>query len=379
MTQSASVGTPKPCDSRAFLSKTLSSTPANIRQPTLPEQSATPDVPDTVVAGQMDTGYLLADSSTPKAAQSSPLGATSATNALPGQVSPNSAMPASGGTGAVGVLDVAYFSAESDPEMTDTVSNSEHPVMASIASPDKSAAPAVEVQGIDIIDAVYLSEADAESAQDMGELNPFEHMGESPQSPRSSASSGRDADDTRGSADLMQSPLTPAQPSSPALGAAYMPALESTMPSGAFGSPMQQAPASAARTAFSPAPAYRVSPAGLDDHSTTGSAAGDDRSPSTAGKSNLVPEYTEGLHDRWQMEEDTASVFSNIHVANVPATRVSSQVHASPSYDPRYRAQICTPLGTAVHPAAVRLFCTGLLYKDVICLWRNDIGMFGRS
>ncbi|KAL3137920.1 hypothetical protein ABBQ38_005167 [Trebouxia sp. C0009 RCD-2024] len=339
-TQCASAGTPKACDSSPPVSETLSSTPATIRQPILPEQSATPDVPDTVVASQMDSGYLLADSSSPKAVQSSPLGAASATNASPCQTSPNSAVPASGGTGAAGLLDVVYFSAESDPEMTDTVDNPEHPLVASMTSPDKPAAPTVEVQGVDIIDAVYLSEADTDSAEDIGELNPFELIGESPQSPRSSASSGKDADDTTGSPDLMQSPLTPAQPSSPAAGAAYMPALESTMPSGAFGSPMQQAPASVARTAVSPAPAYRKSPATHDDYPTTGSAAGDDRSPLTAGKSSLVPDYTEGLDDRWQMEEETAPVFSNIHVADVPATRVSSQVHASPSYDPRSLRQL---------------------------------------
>lgn len=354
------------------MSETLSSTPATIRQPILPEQSATPDVPDTVVASQMDSGYLLADSSSPKAVQSSPLGAASATNASPCQTSPNSAVPASGGTGAAGLLDVVYFSAESDPEMTDTVDNPEHPLVASMTSPDKPAAPTVEVQGVDIIDAVYLSEADTDSAEDIGELNPFELIGESPQSPRSSASSGKDADDTTGSPDLMQSPLTPAQPSSPAAGAAYMPALESTMPSGAFGSPMQQAPASVARTAVSPAPAYRKSPATHDDYPTTGSAAGDDRSPLTAGKSSLVPDYTEGLDDRWQMEEETAPVFSNIHVADVPATRVSSQVHASPSYDPRYNAQVCIPFVTLF----ILFLCS---YPADPSLHWNDIGLFAAN
>ena len=81
------------------------------------------------------------------------------------------------------------------PEVTDAVSESaKASLVPSTASPHKSAAPAEEkVQAIDIVDAVYLSEPDADSAGDMGELARFEHMSESFPSSQSSVVSVQDA------------------------------------------------------------------------------------------------------------------------------------------------------------------------------------------
>lgn len=358
--QSAAIGSPKPCDSTPSASDLLSSTPATLRQPLLPDDLGTPAVPDTVIAGPTDVGYLLADSLTPKTAQSTALGAASVTTASPRQTLPNAVAPALGVTNAVGLLDAAYFSTEAGPEMIDAVNKStEELFVASTSSPHKLAAPTEgKVQGVDTMVAMCLSEADAESAEDMGELSPFQHMCESPDSPHSSAVSGKDADDIGVPSDLMQSPLTLRQPSSPAVSVPHMPALDSSMASDAFGSPMQQVPASATRTARSSGTPYRVSPVCHDSHSVSDSAAGEDGTPLVAGKSSLVPDNTTGLDDRWQMEEETASVFSNTHVANMAATRVSSQVHASPSYDPRYtpiHTPFCTPWIIPVHFASVRL------------------------
>ena len=239
--------------------------------------------------------------------------------------------------------------------MTDEVNESARDtVVLRTSSPDRSAVPYEErLQGIDIIDAVYLSEPDADSAEHMGELAPFEHMGDSPSSPHSSAVSDND---TRGASDIMQSPLTPKPPPSPASGVAYTPALDSTMASDAFGSPMQEVPGSAARTAVSSGTVYRASPAGHDNDSLSGSTTEEEAKSSPGGESHMMCYDTEGSDDRWQLEEEAAPVVSNICVAKVPASRVSSQVHASPSYDPRCRARSVHSHITAVLFASVHQF-----------------------
>ena len=350
----------EPQDGRPSVLATLSSTPATIRQPLLSAQSTTPDVPDTVVARQADAGHLLADSLTPKAAQLPPAGLGSATAASPGQTSPNSAMLLSPVSDAAGLLDAAYFSPEAGPEVTDAVSEpAKVSSMPSTVSPHNSAAPAEErLQAIDIVDAVYLSEPDAKSAEDMGELAPFEQMSEnSAASPQSSVVSDKDADDITEPADIMKTPLTPTQPSSPGAGSADM---DTAMASDAFGSPMQQIPGSAARPAVFSGTVFSASPVDCDHDSFSGSATEEDVAALPEGKSHMVCDDITGLSDRWQMDE-TAPVVSNTPLAHVLArvssqvhasqpARVSSQVHASPSYDPRYKAQ-----GSAHHVTATLL------------------------
>ena len=264
---------------------------------------------------------------------------------------------------AAGLLDAAYFSTEAGSEVTDAVSESaKASLVPDTASPHMSAAPAEEkVQAIDIVDAVYLSEPDAESAEDMGELAQFEHMSEFAASPHSSVVSVQVADDITEPSDIMKSPLTPRQPSSPAAGTADTAALEAATVSDAFGSPMQQMPGSAARPAVFSETVNSASPIDSDHDSFYGSAVEQGAAVLPGGESHMVCDDADGFNDRWQMEVETATVVSNTRLADVPArmssqvhasqpARVSSQVHASPSYDPRYRAQ-----GSAHHVTAVLL------------------------
>ena len=284
-----------------------------------------------------------------------------------------------------GLLDAAYFSPEAGPEVTDAVSESaKASFLPSTASPHKSAAPAEErLQAIDIVDAVYLSEPDAESAEDMGELAPFERMSDLAVSPQSSVVSDEDADDITESSGIMKSPLTPTQPASPAVvGTADMAALDAETSSDAFGSPMQEIPGSNARLAAFSGTVYSASPVDCGHDSFSGSATEEDAAVLPGGESHMVCDDTAGLSDRWQMEdtaglsnrrqmedtaglsdrwqmEETAAVVNNTRLADVPArvlsqvhasqpARVSSQVHASPSYDPRCKAQGSAPHVTAM-------------------------------
>lgn len=344
-------GTPKqPQEGMPSVPATLSLTPAT-RQPLLSAQSPKPDVPDTVIARQADAGHLLAGSLTPKAAQSTPVGRASAIAASPCQVLPHSAMSLSPDPDAVGLLDAAYFSTEAGPEVTDAVTKSaKASIVPSTASPHKSAAPAAEdLPVIDIVDAVYLSEPDAESAEDMEESALFEHTRDSTAMGQSSFVSDKDADAITEPLDIMKSALTPTQPSSPEAGTANMAALDAAMASDAFGSPVQQIPGSAACPAVYSGTVYSASTVDRDHDSFSGSAIEEDAAVLPKDESHIVCDDTEGIYDRWQMEEEIAPVDSNIFLANVPA-RVSSQVHASPSYDPRYRKQ-----GSAHHVIASSL------------------------
>lgn len=329
----------------------------------------TPDVPDTVVSQQIDAGHLLAESLTPKAAQPTPAGVASATAASRCHTSPSATMPFSPIPGAVGLLSAAsqYFPSETSPDKTAVSEFAEDPLVPSTASPHALDAPTEEkehLQNTDILDAVYLSESDAESAEDMGELAPFQQISEVPSTPQSSVVSAGAADDITEPSDIQQSPLTPRRLSSPAAGTADMPALDSAMASEAFGSPMQQIPGSAARSAGFSEMVYSASPAD-HDHGSIASSASEEAAEAWAGAKNHMPsDDTEGLHDRWQMDEDTAPMVSNTHFANVPTkvspqdsasqlAQVSSQVHASPSYDPRYKAQAFAHPVTADSPVSV--------------------------
>lgn len=309
----------------------------------------TPDVPDTVVSQQIDAGHLLADSLTPKAAQVTPAGVASATAASRYQTSSVAAMPFSPTPGAVGLLSAAYFSTEAGPDETAVSEFAEDPLVPSTASPHKLAVP-TEEQATDILDAVYLSESDAESAEDMGELAPFQHISEVLPSPQSSVVSGTAADNIPEPFDIKQSPMTPRRLSSPAAGVADLPALDSAKASEAFGSPMQHIPGSAARSAGFSGRVYSASPADDDHGSVSGSASDESAAAWAGGEDHMLSDDTGGFDDRWQMDEDTAPVVSNTLISNVrakvspqdsasQAAQVSSQVHASPSYDPRYEGQ----------------------------------------
>lgn len=73
---------------------------------------------------------------------------------------------------------------------------------------------------------------------------------------------------------------------------------------------------------------------------------------SPAPKHSAVPLYTkdQGLpevvkssdaaDDRWEMDFSEATAQDSIPAAKIPASRLESKVHASPSYDPRYRLYI---------------------------------------
>ena len=245
-------------------------------------------------------------------------------------------MPISPVIDAVGLLDAAYFSPEAGPEVTDAVTESAKALsVPSTGSPHKSAGPAKEkLPAIDIVDAVYLSEADAEPAEELGELAPFEHTSDSTASSQSAVVSDKDADDVTRPSDLMKSPLTPTQPSSPA----DLAVLDAAVASDAFGSPMQQIPGSAAHPAVFSGTKCSASTVDCDHDEFSGSALEKDAAVLQGGKSPVLDETTEGLYERWQMEDEIAPVVGNTMSANVPA-RVSSQVHASPSYDPRYNGQ----------------------------------------
>lgn len=305
----------------------------------------TPDVPDTVVSQQIDAGHLLADSLTPKAAQSTPAGVASATAASCCQTSPSATMPFSPFPGAVRLLSAAT---EAGLDNIAVSKFAEDPLVPSTVSPHKLAAP-TEEKATDILDAVYLSESDAESAEDMGELAPFQHIIEVLPSPQSSVVSEKAAGDFTEPSDIKQSPFTPRTLPSLAAGTADLPALDSALASEAFGSPMQHTPGSAARSAGFSEMVYSASPAGYDHSSVAGSASEESAAAWAAAENLMLCDGTQGLDDRWQMDEDTAPVVSNTLFANVrakvspqdsasQAAQVSSQVHASPSYDPRYKA-----------------------------------------
>ena len=239
-------------------------------------------MPATVVAKQPDAGHLMPGSVDPKAAQSTPrMGASS-----PGLALPHSKTPA-----AVGLLDAAYFS-ESDSDMTDALPQSAQRTIA-VAPDSTTVGFQAGPDRIDMIDIVYFCDSDADSAG----------------SPRPSALATLEAGgltDLPGSPDLLQPTA---------------------------------APGSVARSAALPAGlAHRVSP--LSSSPASGVlTAPEVQLTFPADQGHVSARHTQGLDDRWQMEDDMAPALSRAFAADLPASRLSSQVHASPSYDPRYQAE----------------------------------------
>ena len=320
--QFSSADTPKQSlGCSVFASKDLSATPATVRQPELTDQPTPCDVPATVVAKQSDAGHLMPDSLTPQAAQTTPARATAAIASSP-QASPTLTMPYTGTPAAVGLLDAAYFS-ESDPDMSNAAQESaKPPAVPNTAASDDSAAPTeAGPKETDMIEPVYFCESDSESA----ELTPEA----APSSLPSAIKDANGPSDLSSGLHSMQPSWAPEQPFSPGMGNAHKPASDSA------GTPMTS---SAAVTDDSAGMMYSISPKShrneslLDAHD---SSAPEVESVLPTDKGHLAPTNTEGWCDRWQMEDDTAPALSNDYSASAAASRLSSQVYASPSYDPR--------------------------------------------
>ena len=312
--QFSSADTPKQSlGCNVFASTDVSATPATIRQPELSDQPALCDVPATFIAKQSDAGHLMADSLTPNAERSTPARVTAAAasppQASPALTSPNTSTPA-----AVGLLDAAYFS-ESDPDMGSAVQKSAKRPAGPNAALQESAAP---TQGgpkdIDTIDPVYFCESDAESA-------------EAP--PSSGIKDINGPTGLNSGSHSTQPTMAPEQPFSPGMGAAHKPALDSA------DGPMTSR---AAVTGDSAGMLYSISHEGQGHESFLGthdSSAPEVDSVLPVDKCHVGPTYTEGWSDRWQMEDAAAPALNNDYTASAPASRLSSEVYASPSYDSR--------------------------------------------
>ena len=76
--------------------------------------------------------------------------------------------------------------------------------------------------------------------------------------------------------------------------------------------------------------------------SPAGTRASENVSDKRMGTADQVNQAENGF-DRWEMDTGMDTSEDNMYLGQVPSSRLGSQVHASPSYDPRQVQPTCSP------------------------------------
>lgn len=262
-------------------------------------------VPATVVAKLPDAGHIIAEGLTPTPAKSTAKSTPAAAGAAPPalkQVTPESDEPRPDTSAVVGVLDSVYYS---DSDMGSPAAG-------------KAAGLSCISRGKGVMS---LNETPSQSVNMVGPVNFFR-----PDSPAKEETDSKRSNQTA-------APTGPSPLVQPASGA---------------GSTPSQNPAELAgdkNLTDSPASAMLGTSdalAGMIDYvSCSDSEAASPAPPASAWllheEKDGMPESSarDDLEDRWEMDFEVPTAPSNTYAATIPASKLESKIHASPSYDPR--------------------------------------------
>lgn len=266
------------------------------------ESPTSPQVPATVVVKLPDAGHSIAEGLTPTPAKSAPKLTPAAAGAAPSaskQITLESSQPMPDTSAVVGVLDSVYYS-DSDMGSPAAGGLSATPRDKEVMSLNETPSPSVNMVG-----PIYFSEPDIPAKEE----------------PDSKLSNQTAA------------PTGPSSLVQPAPGA---------------GSTPSQTPAELAgdkNLTGSPASAMLGTSEGLTGMTDYVSCSESEAaSPAPSASAWLLHEEKdgmtdskarEGLDDRWEMDIEAPTAPSNTCAANIPASKLESKIHASPSYDPR--------------------------------------------
>ncbi len=264
------------------------------------ETPPSPQVPATVVAKLPDAGHIIAEGLTPTPAKSTPKLTPAAAGAAPSalkQITPESSEPTPDTSAVVGVLDSVYYS---DSDMGSPAAGG-----LSATSRGKEVMSLNETPSQSVVGPVYFSEPDS-PAKEKPDSKPFS---------QTAAHTGPSS--------LVQ----------PAPGAGSTP---SQTPAELAGDKDLTDSAASAMLGTS------EGLAGMTDYVSCSESEAASPAPSASAwlrheEKDGMPESNnrEDLDDRWEMDFEAPTAPSNTYAANIPASKLESKIHASPSYDPR--------------------------------------------
>ncbi len=268
------------------------------------ETPSSPQVSATVVAKLPDAGHIIAEGLTPTPAKSTPKSTPAAAGAAPSalkQITPESSEPMPDAAAVVGVLDSVYYS---DSDMGSPAAGEAARLSAISRGQKVMSMNGTPSQSVNMVGPVYFCEPGI-PAKEEPDIKPSNQTA---------------------------APTGPSSLVQPAPGA---------------GSTPSQTPAELAGDkdlTDSPASAMLGTSeglAGMTDYVSCSESEAASPAPSASAwllheeKDGMTDSNTrEGLDDRWEMDFEAPTAPSNT-AATIPASKLESKIHASPSYDPR--------------------------------------------